>query len=107
MAEFGTQKELLLRYQIVLCITDDATSQEQLPYQSALSLHQAVEIFRTRESAKKLAFPMQVAASDHQVEVDAINARKPGSRFKKQPGCNQPGNLHVVTVSANILKENV
>ena len=98
---FGNQQDSLLRDQIVLCITDNAT-REQLLCQSALTLQKAVEICRTRESAKKLALQMQVAGPDHPIEVDAVRSRKSGPRFNKQaasqsnnsPLCRYCGGQH-------------
>ncbi|KAI9565214.1 putative uncharacterized protein K02A2.6-like [Daphnia sinensis] len=83
---YDTQRDSLLRDQIVVGIIDNDT-REQLLSQSTLDFKKAVEICCARESARKHAVQMQpgTVGSQTQMLVNSLNASKrPASAPKSQ-----------------------
>ncbi|KZS05511.1 Uncharacterized protein APZ42_031277 [Daphnia magna] len=90
---YDTQRDSLLRDQIVVGIIDNDT-REPLLSQSTLDLKKAVEICRARESAWKHAVRMQsgTKASQTQMLVNLLNANRGMSSSQKMQNPKDSGN---------------
>lgn len=90
---YDTQRDSLLRDQIVVGIIDNDT-REQLLSQSTLDLKKAVEICRARESARKHAVRMQsgAEASQTQMLVNLLNANRGIASSQKMQYPKDSGN---------------
>jgi hypothetical protein len=91
---YGTQRDSLLRDQIVVGIIDSDT-REQLLSQSTLDLKKAVEICRARESARNYAVQMQSSAETNQtqMQVNWLSANRGASGSQKMKNPRDNGNV--------------
>ena len=91
---YDTQRDSLLRDQIVVGIIDSDT-REQLLSQSTLDLKKAVEICRARESARNYAVQMQsnTETNQTQMQVNWLSANRGASGFQKTKNPRDNGNV--------------